>query len=71
MTLRSKTTAPNFILDLGGSQYASISQTKMLTAHASGLDNHVTTIPAVTAAGTYAAATLMAKWPPGSSLVII
>jgi hypothetical protein len=43
----------------------------MLDAHENGLGNHVAAMLAVTAAGTYAAATLMAKWPPGSSLLII
>ncbi len=48
-----------------------MSQTNMLKAHDNGLGNQVTAMPVVTAAGTYAIATLMAKWPPGSSLLII
>ena len=48
-----------------------MSQTNMLKAHANGLGSQVTAKPVVTDAGTYAIATLMAKWPPGSSLLII
>lgn len=43
----------------------------MLKAHDNGLGNQVTAMPVVTDAGTYAIATLMAKWPPVSSLLVI
>ena len=48
-----------------------MSQTNMLRAHENGLGNQVTAMPVVIDAGTYAIATLMAKWPPGSSLLVI
>lgn len=62
---------PNFILDFGGSQYADRRQINVLMAQAHGLGSQLAAMCAETTAGTYAQAILTAKWPPGSSLLVI